>query len=113
MNLTWNVIYLEEAEQELRFLPDEEVGAILHVAEKLGARGILLGFPHSSAVRGFAGLRELRPRAGRSPWRAFYGRSGDAFTIAAIGPEAEQDRRGFERAARNAVVRLKKQRKGA
>lgn len=26
MNLTWNVIYLEEAEQELRFLPDEEVG---------------------------------------------------------------------------------------
>lgn len=48
----------------------------------------MLGFHHTSAVQGFAGLRELRPRAGRSPWRAMYQRVGDVFVIAAIGPEA-------------------------
>jgi hypothetical protein len=42
--------------------------------DKLRELGPHLPFPHASAVRGNegAGLRELRPRAGRSPWRAIY-----------------------------------------
>jgi hypothetical protein len=35
-----------------------------------------------------------------------YGRVGDAFVILAIGPEALVDRRGFDRAVRDAGRRL-------
>jgi hypothetical protein len=51
-------------------------------------------------------LRELRPRAGRSPWRVLYRRVGQVFVLAAIGPEAESDHRGFDQAARHAGSRL-------
>lgn len=74
---------------------------------KLAVMGESLGFPHSSGVRSIGGgLRELRPRAGRSPWRAFYRRIGDRLVVGSIGPEAESDPRGFERALRRAVDRL-------
>jgi hypothetical protein len=102
----WDVVYLEEAEQERLALTKVERVALIHAVEKLEAFGPQLGYPHTSAVRGFAGLRELRPRAGRSPWRALYRRVGGVFVIAAVGPEAQSDQRGFERAARNARARL-------
>ena len=51
-------------------------------------------------------LRELRPRAGRSPWRAFYRRVGGDVVIAAIGPEANVDPRAFRQAVRAAEDRL-------
>lgn len=48
----------------------------------------------------------FRPRAGRSPWRAFYRRVADTLVIGAIGPEAHVDPRGFGRAIRAAEARL-------
>lgn len=74
--------------------------------EKLEAYGDLLGFPHTSNLKGADRLRELRPRAGRSPWRAFYRRIGDTLVIAAVGPEANVDRRGFRAAVQHAEARL-------
>jgi hypothetical protein len=56
----WSVVYLAEAERELREVPVLE------------------------AVR----------------------RIGDVFVIAAVGPEAQRDRQGFDRAKRDAVLRL-------
>ena len=56
---------------------------MIRAVEKLEAFGPQLGHPHTSAVRGAPRLRELRPRAGRSPWRALYRRVGDVFVIAA------------------------------
>jgi hypothetical protein len=44
--------------------------------------------------------------AGRSSWRAFYRRVGDVHVIAAVGPEAEADKRGFDRAVTAAIARL-------
>lgn len=76
--------------------------------DKLEAFGPRLPFPHQSDVRGSVDLRELRPRAGRSPWRALYRRTGDVFVIAAIGPEAQANPQGFRRAVRAAVTRLDK-----
>lgn len=73
---------------------------------KLEQAGETLVYPHSSQVRGATNLRELRPRAGRSAWRAFYRRIGAEIVIAAFGPEARADSRGFERAARAAEARL-------
>ncbi len=78
-----------------------------HAVEKLQTLGAELPFPHASHVERTATLFELRPRAGRSPWRAFYRQVGAAMVIAAIGPEATVDPRGFARAVRLAQQRLK------
>jgi len=102
----WTVLFIDEVATERLSLPAAERNALLHAVEKLEAFGPLLGFPHTSAVQGFPGLRELRPRAGRSPWRAMYQRVGDVFVIAAIGPEAQVDHRRFAKAARLALARL-------
>ena len=102
----WTVLFIDEVATERLSLPAAGRNALLHAVEKLEAFGPLLGFPHTSAVQGFPGLRELRPRAGRSPWRAMYQRVGDVFVIAAIGPEAQVDHRRFAKAARLALARL-------
>lgn len=103
----WSVVYLPEARAELEALPGAERAAVINAVEKLQALGETLGYPHTSAVRGTVGLRELRPRSGRSPWRAFYRRIGGVLVIGAIGSEAQHDRRAFDRAVRRAEERLR------
>lgn len=100
------VVYHPEAENDERGLPARERVALGHAVEKLEVLGEKLGYPHSSGVKGVKNLRELRPRAGRSPWRAFYRRVSDVMVIGAVGPEAEQDQRGFNKAVDLAIERL-------
>jgi hypothetical protein len=102
----WEVRFHPTAIDELRRLPPRERAAVQNAVEKLTVFGPALPFPHSSAIQGAQRLRELRPRAGRSPWRAFYRREGDVHVIAAVGPEAEYDKRGFDRAVTAAIDRL-------
>jgi hypothetical protein len=102
----WVARYLDEASHEREALPAREQVALDHAVAKLAAFGPTLPFPHQSAIRGSAHVRELRPRAGRSPWRAIYGRLGDTFMVAAVGPEAQHDPQGFWRAVENATKRL-------
>lgn len=102
-----DVRWLSDAQNEVDSLPARERVAVQHVADKLAAMGERLPSPHQSAVKGVENLRELRPRGGDSPWRAFYRRTGaTTFVIAAIGPEADVDPRGFRKAVRAAVDRL-------
>ena len=104
LSVAWDA----DAQEELRRLPSAERRAVMTAVAKLEAFGDQLGAPHSSQVKGsHAGIRELRPRAGRSPWRVLYRRLGVTMVILAIGPEAEHDRRGFDRAVRLAEERLK------
>jgi hypothetical protein len=70
----WAVVFHPEAEAELAALPLKERVAVMHAVEKLTAVGPALPFPHQSNVKGAEGLRELRPRGGRSQWRPLYGR---------------------------------------
>lgn len=105
--VSWSVLYHPEAETELNALPVNEQVAIGHAAEKLEALGPNLGYPHSSAVKTAYNLRELRPRGGRSRWRAFYGQVGTAFVIGSIGPEASVNQRKFNRAVTVAEQRIK------
>ena len=93
----WQVVYHPDVEAELARLPAGERAAMLHAVEKLEAVGPALPFPHQSNIQGATGLRELRPRAGRSPWRGFYAPIRESFVISAIGPEANVDPRGFKR----------------
>ena len=100
------VVILEEARFELRAIPERERVAIQTAIEKLRIFGQDLGHPHSSQIKGTS-IRELRPRAGRSPWRAFYQqRDGRIFLVGAIGPEALQNPRGFRRAVAAAIERM-------
>lgn len=102
----WVVVYLHEAELERAALPKAERAALINADAKLGAYGPQLGYPHTSAVRDADRLRELRPRAGRSAWRALYRQVGEVFVVAAVVREAQSDRRGFDRAVRRALQRL-------
>ena len=73
LSVAWDA----DAQEELRRLPSAERRAVMTAAAKLEAFGDQLGAPHSSQVKGsHAGIRELRPRAGRSPWRVLYRRVG-------------------------------------
>jgi hypothetical protein len=112
MRPMWVVAYLPEAEQERAALPKPERAALINADAKLSAYGPQLGYPHTSAVRGAVALRELRPRAGRSACRALYRQVGEVFVVAAVGPEAQSDPRGFSRAVRQAQERLAKVEQG-
>jgi hypothetical protein len=60
-----------------------------------------------------SGLRELRPRRGRSRWRPIYRRMDERlFAILSVGPEAEIDKDGYDRAVRIAKQRLERLEKG-
>lgn len=86
-----------------------ERAAIDRVIEKLQVDGPALAHPHQSAVMGEdgSGLRELRPRRGRSRSRPIYRRVGGViFAILAVGPEAGIDKAGYARAVRAARQRL-------
>jgi hypothetical protein len=105
--MMWRVLVHPEAREELGAVPIADRVAIDNAIEKLTVLGDRLGSPHSSSIRGTSEtLRELRPRAGRSRWRAFYRRVGSQFVIAAIGPEASVDPAGFRRAVASALTRL-------
>lgn len=96
------------SERDASWPPEERV-AMEHAVEKLKAVGPRLRHPHSSAVQGAAGkgLRELRPRAGRSRWRPLYRRvTPDTFVILAVGPEAQIDSSSFGSAVARAVDRF-------
>lgn len=106
----WSVVWHPDAVAERSSIQDaKERVALQHAGDKLVAEGPRLRFPHQSSVRGEAGkkLRELRPRRGRSPWRAFY-RQFDKRTlvILAVGPEAQVDGRGFDAAVARAKARF-------
>lgn len=85
--------------------------AIAHVIEKLEVDGPALRSPHQSGVMGEegSGLRELRPRRGRSRWRPIYRRMEERlFAVLAVGAEAEIDKAGYAKAVRVAKQRLKR-----
>jgi hypothetical protein len=106
--VVWTVVYLPSAERERDGLPPGERNALYNAVLKLQAIGPALGYPHTSGIQGgaFSELRELRPRAGRSPWRGLYRMVGGRFVIAAIAPEAQHDPKGFRRACEAAAKRL-------
>jgi hypothetical protein len=84
-----SVVWDADAQEELRRLPSAERHAVMTAVAKLEAFGDQLGAPHSSQVKGsHAGIREPRPRAGRSPWRLLYRRLGGTMVILAVGPES-------------------------
>ena len=94
--------------EELRQRDPQEYRAMQAAVEKLGVFGDQLPHPHSSNVQGGSKLRELRPRGGKSRYRAFYRRIGNVIVVGSVGPEARHDPQGFRRATADAERRLAK-----
>jgi hypothetical protein len=71
----------------------EELKALHNAVDKLRRLGPQLAPPHVKKLKGddAAGLCELRPRHGRSDWRALYRRVGDVYVILAVCRHAEMD----------------------
>jgi hypothetical protein len=108
----WEVLWHPKALEERDALGDaRERAAINGVIEKLRVDGPALCYPHQSAVMGpgRSGLRELRPRRGRSRLRPIYRRfEGRLFAILAIGPEAGIDQTGYDCATGAAARRYER-----
>ena len=104
--MPWVVRMLPEARAELQSLVESEREAIENAMAKLEALGLALRFPHCSYIQDSNKIWELRPRAGKSPWRAFYRQLGQAFVVASVGPEAKVSPRDFKRAVTAAEGRL-------
>jgi hypothetical protein len=106
----YEVLWHPAADAERAAISDaSERKAIQHTREKLETLGPHLGAPHTSAIKGGdgSGMRELRPRAGRSRWRPIYRRiQPHTFVILAIAPEAQIDKRRFDQKVASARQRF-------
>lgn len=101
----FDVLWHPEAEDEAAGLVSKESVAIENAIEKLRSAGVKLDKRHSDHVGD--GLWELRPRAGRSPWRAIYKRIGETtFVILAVCPEYEENKKGFNKGLKDAAKRF-------
>ncbi len=100
-----DVSILTVAVDELRNLAYAERKAMINALPKLRSFGAQLPYPHSSRVKS-SRLRELRPRVGRSPWRAISRQVGSRAVVLAIVPEASHDNNGYHQRGRMAEVRL-------
>lgn len=97
----WKVAWHPKALDEKNAIEEAvERVAIAHVIEKLEVDGPALRNPHQSGVKGEegSGLRELRPRRGRSRWRPLYRRIDETlFAILASVPRRKSTRRAMQR----------------
>ena len=90
-------------------MSSRELAAIRNVVSKLKVLGIGLAFPHCSALQGPGcdGFWELRPRAGRSPWRPIFRRTeARLFVVYAVGPDAAVNKKRFRRSIIDARKRF-------
>jgi hypothetical protein len=91
------VIVTDEFEAWYMALEREEAPAVTRVIDLLAEKGVTLGEPHSSAIRGSkCALRELRPKAGRSPLRVFYAFDPRRQAVLLIGGDKSGDPRFYD-----------------
>jgi len=100
------VRFTHEARAEFNAMPPDEKASMFRVVRLLKEHDERLGYPHTSHVRGADRLRELRPNAGHSAWRAFYRRIGDRWWVGAFSAH------DYAGAARRAEARLDRVEKG-
>lgn len=75
-----------------------EKRVVTHIVDMLEDRGLALGHPHTSAIRGSRhALRELRPKKGRSPLRIFYAFDPKRQAIVLIGGNKAGDNAFYDR----------------
>jgi hypothetical protein len=92
------VIHTDEFGTWWDALAVEEQEEVARVVELLRGAGVLLSFPHSSALEGTKlPLRELRPRQGASALRVVYAFDPQRDAVLLIGGDKASDARFYER----------------
>jgi hypothetical protein len=77
-------------------LADKEAEAVARVVGLLEAKGVALGFPYSSDIRGSSALRELRVQSGGHPLRVFYAFDPLRRAVLLLGGDKTGDDRFYE-----------------
>jgi hypothetical protein len=62
----------DEFEAWFLALADRDAEAVARAVGLLEQKGVTLGFPHSSGIKGSLAMRELRVQSGGRPLRVFY-----------------------------------------
>jgi hypothetical protein len=106
----WVVVYHPEAVVEFEALRDRrQRKGVLTIVSILSQIGPRIVEPHSRAIEGSAGLRELRPGGGTVIVRPLYAQVDERqFVILAIAPESMVDPRGFRSAVARARERARR-----
>jgi hypothetical protein len=92
------VIATDEFGEWFAALDDADGEAIVRVVARLEERGVLLGYPHSSAIEGTKQpLRELRVQSRGKPLRIFYAFDPSRDAVLLIGGDKTGDDRFYER----------------
>ena len=92
------VVHTDEFRDWWDGLSEDEQEDVARVVELLRGAGVLLSFPHSSALKGTKQpLRELRPRQGASPLRVVYAFDPKRDAVLLIGGDKGGDARFYER----------------
>jgi hypothetical protein len=79
-------------------LDEQDTAAVVRVVDLLEARGVTLGFPHSSAIEGTTiAMRELRVQSGGRPLRVLYAFDPKRQAVLLLGGDKTGDDRFYER----------------
>jgi hypothetical protein len=86
----------EEFEAWFLALSDKDAEAVARVVGLLEEKGLTLGFPHSSDIKGSQALRELRVQSGGHPLRVFYAFDPLRRAVLLLGGDKTGDDRFYE-----------------
>ncbi|MCB0219443.1 MAG: type II toxin-antitoxin system RelE/ParE family toxin [Chrysiogenetes bacterium] len=90
------IIVTEEFENWAQSLSRDDRKALARIVGLLEARGITLGFPYCSALRGSrAGLRELRVQAKGKPIRVIYAFDPKRQAVLLLGADKTGEKRFY------------------
>jgi hypothetical protein len=90
------VLVTDEFKKWYQLLSDPDAEAVARVVDLLEAKGISLGFPYSSDIKGSKQLRELRVQSQGKPMRVFYGFDPKRNAVLLIGA-VKTDKRFYQR----------------
>ncbi|RKH63725.1 addiction module toxin RelE [Corallococcus interemptor] len=92
------VVGTEEFRDWFLALDDETARSVDHGVELLAAKGVTLGYPYSSQLKGTSlPLRELRVQSGGRPLRIFYAFDPTRDAVLLLGGDKTGDARFYER----------------
>lgn len=80
-----------------RALDGQDAEAVTHTLLMLEELGVTLGYPYSSAIKGWNPLRELRIQSGGRPLRVFYAFDPLRQAILLLGGDKTGEDRFYER----------------
>jgi hypothetical protein len=92
----------EEFEAWFLALKDKDAEAVARVVGLLEQKGVALGFPYSSEIKGSQALRELCVQSGGYPLRVFYAFDPLRHAVLLLGGDKTGDDRFYETFARRA-----------